>query len=219
MEFSATKPISCMSNNSWKRMNVIWKKPDVRVFLQCPYTRLISRLDSGIRAMDFLQNIEITIGQDGIQFFLICYAKYNSLLRKFAAEKTDRDTWWTLPTHNMDVIMRAMASQTTSVSVVCLTVCSCGHHRKHQSFASLAFVREIQRRPVDSPPKGPVTRGMLPFDEVIMKYIDTNMFDHWNIYIANTGLAATISKIHLLCALLTANIWTLRNIIISGRII
>ena len=40
--------------------------------------------------------------------------------------------------------------------------------RKHQSSASLAFVRGIHRRPVNSPYKWPVTREMFPFDDVIM---------------------------------------------------
>ena len=40
--------------------------------------------------------------------------------------------------------------------------------RKHQSSASLAFVREIHRRPVNSLHKWPVTRKMFPFDDVIM---------------------------------------------------
>ena len=39
---------------------------------------------------------------------------------------------------------------------------------KNQSSASLAFVREIDRWPVNSPHKGPVTRKMFPFDDVIM---------------------------------------------------
>ena len=39
---------------------------------------------------------------------------------------------------------------------------------KHQSFASLAFVRGIHRWPVNSPHKGPVTRKMFPFDNVIV---------------------------------------------------
>ena len=43
--------------------------------------------------------------------------------------------------------------------------------RKHQSSASLAFVRGIPRWPVNSPQKGPVTRKMFSFDDVIM-----NMF-------------------------------------------
>ena len=40
--------------------------------------------------------------------------------------------------------------------------------RKHQSFASLAFVRGIHRWPVNSPHQGPVNRKMFPFDDVIM---------------------------------------------------
>ena len=49
-----------------------------------------------------------------------------------------------------------------------LNVYSDADHRKHQSSASLAFVRGIRRRPVNSPHKWPVTRKMLPFDDVIM---------------------------------------------------
>ena len=40
--------------------------------------------------------------------------------------------------------------------------------KKHQSSASLVFVWGIHRWPVNSPHKGPVTRKMLPFDDVIM---------------------------------------------------
>ena len=39
---------------------------------------------------------------------------------------------------------------------------------KHQSSASLAFLRGIHRWPVSSPHKGPVTRKMFPFDDAIM---------------------------------------------------
>ena len=39
--------------------------------------------------------------------------------------------------------------------------------RKHQSSASLGFVWEIHRWPVNSSHKWPVTRRMLPFDDVI----------------------------------------------------
>ena len=40
--------------------------------------------------------------------------------------------------------------------------------KKHQSSVSLAFVRGIQRGPVNSPHKGPVTRKMFSFDDVIL---------------------------------------------------
>ena len=41
--------------------------------------------------------------------------------------------------------------------------------KKHQSSASLAFVRGIHRGPVNSPHKWPVTRKMFSFDDVIMR--------------------------------------------------
>ena len=47
--------------------------------------------------------------------------------------------------------MAAMASQITGVSIVSSTVCSGADQRKHQSFASLAFFKGIQRWPVYSP--------------------------------------------------------------------
>ena len=70
--------------------------------------------------------------------------------------------------HYTDVIMGAIASQITSLTIVYSTVYSDADQRKHQSSASLAFVREIHRGPVNSPQKWPVTRKMFPFDDVIM---------------------------------------------------
>ena len=43
--------------------------------------------------------------------------------------------------HYIDIIMRVMASKITNVSIVCSIVCSGADQRKHQSSASLAFVR------------------------------------------------------------------------------
>ena len=68
--------------------------------------------------------------------------------------------------HYSDVIMGAIASQITDVSIVYSTVCSGANQRKHQSTVSLAFVRGIHRWPVNSPHKGPVTRKMSPFHDV-----------------------------------------------------
>ena len=70
--------------------------------------------------------------------------------------------------HYDDVIMGTIASQTTSLTIVYLSVYSDANERKHQSYASLAFVRGIHRGPVNSPHKWPVTRKMFPFDDVIM---------------------------------------------------
>ena len=70
--------------------------------------------------------------------------------------------------HYNDVIMGAIASQITNLTAVYSIVYSDADQRKHQSSASLAFVRWIHRGPVKSPHKWPVTRKMFPFDDVIM---------------------------------------------------
>ena len=69
--------------------------------------------------------------------------------------------------HYNDVIMDATASQITSLTIVYSTVYSGADQRKHQSSASLAFLRGIHRGPVNSPHKWPVTRKMFPFDDVM----------------------------------------------------
>ena len=56
-----------------------------------------------------------------------------------------------------------------SLAIVYSTVYSGADQRKHQSSASLAFVRGIRRSPVNSPYKGPVTREMFLFDDVIVR--------------------------------------------------
>ena len=70
--------------------------------------------------------------------------------------------------HHSDVITGAMASQITNLTIVYSTVNLDADQRKHQSPESLAFVRGIHRWPVNSPHKGPVTRKMSPFHDVIM---------------------------------------------------
>ena len=59
--------------------------------------------------------------------------------------------------HYNDVIMGAIASQITSLTIVYPTVYSGADQRKHQSSASLAFVH-----------KWPETRKIVTFDDVIM---------------------------------------------------
>ena len=64
--------------------------------------------------------------------------------------------------------MGTMASEITSFTIVYSTFYLGPDQRKHQSSASLAFVLGINRWPVNFPHKGPVTRKMFPFDDVIM---------------------------------------------------
>ena len=86
-------------------------------------------------------------------------------------ELVPRCHMWSGPVHYSDVIMGEMASQITSLRIVYSTVYSGKGQRKHQSSASLAFLRGIHRWPVNSPHKGPVTRTMFPFDDIIMRSI------------------------------------------------
>ena len=64
--------------------------------------------------------------------------------------------------------MGAMASEITGLTIVYFTVYSGADQRKYQSSAPLAFLQGINRLPVNSPHKWPVTRKMFPFDAVIM---------------------------------------------------
>ena len=85
--------------------------------------------------------------------------------------------------------MGAVASQSTSLTIVYLTVYSDADQRKHQSSASLAFVRGSPLGPVNSTHKWPVTRKMFPFDDVIMDIgqVDIHQsLDHYkNFYVEN----------------------------------
>ena len=69
--------------------------------------------------------------------------------------------------HYNDVIVGAIASQITSLTIAYSTVYLDTHQRKHQSSASLAFVRGIHRSPLNSPAQMAVTRKIFPFDDVV----------------------------------------------------
>ena len=72
--------------------------------------------------------------------------------------------------HYCGVIMGAVASEITSLTIVYSTVYSDADQRKHQSSVSLAFVWGIHLGSVNSPHKWLVTRKMFPFDDVIMRF-------------------------------------------------
>ena len=69
-----------------------------------------------------------------------------------------------IPSQYCEVIMGAISSQITSLTIVYSTVYSGVDQRKHQNSASRAFVRGTHRWPVNSTHKGSVTRKMFPFD-------------------------------------------------------
>ena len=108
------------------------------------------------------------------------------VIRKvFSCHDVRNDSVWLIifannPIHYSDVIMGAMSSQITSLTIVYSTVYSGADQRKHQSFVSLAFVPGIHRWPVNSPHKWPVTRKMFPFDDVIMTCTNNIQTDRTN---------------------------------------
>ena len=76
-----------------------------------------------------------------------------------------------------DVIISVMASLITGVSLFTQPFVQAQMKKKHQSPASLVFVRAIQRWPVNYPHKGPATRKMFPFDEEhVFEWITTRYF-------------------------------------------
>ena len=71
--------------------------------------------------------------------------------------------------HYTDVIMNTMASQITSLTVVYSIVYSDSRSKKTSKFRVTGLCVGNSPGPVNSPHKGPVTRKMFPFDDVIME--------------------------------------------------
>ena len=96
------------------------------------------------------------------------YGQRDSLYNVSVHKNDERGDLVLTQRHYSYVTMSTMASQITGVLIVYSTVCSRADEWKHQSSASLAFVRGIHRWPVNFPHKGPVTWKIVPFDDVIM---------------------------------------------------
>ena len=99
--------------------------------------------------------------------------------------------------HYSNVIMGAIASQITSLTIVYSIVYWDADQRKHQSSASLAFVRGIHRGPMNSPHKWPATRKVFPFDDVIMLRINIDRFISDPNCIRNTNFEAIDCMAHV----------------------
>ena len=110
---------------------------------------------------------------------MVNHIRWNRFIVFIAASRSYTFQGHGCTSHYNDVIMSAMTSQITGVSIICLIVGSGEDQRKHQSSAPLAFVRGIHRWPVNSPHKGPVTRKMFPFDDIIMIWRH-RMTTFWN---------------------------------------
>ena len=107
---------------SWKKMFVFWIEFHLSLFLRI---RLTTSQHWSRQWIDTKKRQAITWTNDDPVFWHL-YAPPGLNESKSS--------------HCSDVMIRAMASQITGVSIVCSTVCSGADQRKHQSSASLAFL-------------------------------------------------------------------------------
>ena len=106
-----------------------------------PFCQLVTAMLIRLLKVPFSQEIDKFIVPKEMLLLLLCFIEF----------------WYSVIVyHYSDVTMGAIASQITSHTIVYSTVYSDADQRKHQSW------------PVNSPHKGPVTRKMFPFDDVIM---------------------------------------------------
>ena len=99
--------------------------------------------------------------------------------------------------------MSARATQITSLTIVYSIVYSGAYQRKHQSSASLAFVRGIHRWPGNSPHKGPVKRKMFPFDDIIMQQFYPRQFQRLSSSLALVADLSTFLEHNVLIVMCT----------------
>ena len=151
----------------------------VAIDLQTNFKELLLR-GSSIQTVMFCSGASVpsmlTIllrGSFRAEFFIYCAGIYREAGHFFreafvlSANSTHIAGYPSTTKHYCDIIMGAIASQITSLTIVYSTIHS-GADKKHQSSASLVFLRGIQRWPMNSPHKWPVARKMFPFDDVIM---------------------------------------------------
>ena len=100
--------------------------------------------------------------------------------------------------HYNNVIMSVIASQITSLTIVYSRSYSGANQRKHQSSASLAFVRGIHRWPVNFPHKRTVKRKIFPLDDVIMnwgQHTETEMISFGKIVVNQYTIKSTWNRV------------------------
>ena len=118
----------------------------------------------------------------------------------------------TVSHHYSDVIVGVTAPQINSLTIVYSTVYSGTDQRKHQSSASLAFVRGIHRWPVSSLHKWPAMQKMFPYDDVIMIAYAQWSLDHDESCLCCTWVSKLhwmITQIHRFNNLISAKIVTI----------
>ena len=154
--WNCTVLLSC-SLQKWRRFDN-WNGYFTKKTLQDLYTRWAS-MRGGV---PYWNNSQSLWSRHGTEY------QYKSDQGRISVSFMDFVDWVRLWSwHYSDVIMGGAIS--SRITIVYSTVYSGANQRKHRGSESLAFVRGIHRWLVNSPHKGPVTRKMFPFDDVIME--------------------------------------------------
>ena len=161
---------------TWTKM---WSKRITCTLRACArlYFQLLANLSSCKRIVHVAGwRLYGIIQHDGIAilFFRTGYELCHTILRDLSSHRKwcNMDRRHNSSTHTTALQWRHNEYDGVSnchPTIVYSTVYSGANQRKHQSSASLAFVRGIHRWLVNFPHKGSVTRKMFPFGDVIMQ--------------------------------------------------
>ena len=113
--------------------------------------------------------------------------------------------------------MSEMASEIISLTIVCSTVCSCAD-QKTSKLRVTGLCEGNRRSPVDSRHKGPITRKMFLFDDVIMLFLPVTAVEghvEWTVEdaVEHLGFGWFQIRFVIICGLLTVShdvmIWSI----------
>ena len=163
------KPFVCQKIFIFLSIKNVSFRPKYRTELGQLQMLFVDRRDRvSIHSTLYFHFCRFKVLEHNLQFISYMYFIHRFLLISWRRLCHFTHHWGIYCIHYDDVIMSAMASQITSLTIVYSSVYPGADQRKHQSPASLAFVQGIHRWPVNSSHKWPVTRKMFPFDYVIM---------------------------------------------------
>ena len=126
----------------------------LKLWIKCVFTENCQHINSNFAGI-FIESIYVLL--EGFSYHLVNRKLYFDLLTVTKSYLNIFQIWWRMgwcsrmwnrwwfKRYALHVTMHAIASQTTGVSIVCSIVGSDADQRKHQSSASLIFVREIHR--------------------------------------------------------------------------
>ena len=170
MGANSTRKVLCVDGGSWLSIILNWWQLSIKYAQVCVgywFTFFVNDKKNCFSQIHFL---------DWYVHLCSCIQSQFTLGIRCCCGKKDSNCMFP---HYSVVIMGTMVSQITSLLIVYSTVYSGADQRKHQTSASLAFVRGINRWPVNFRHKGPVTWKMFPLDD----YHESDTWWSWPSYI------------------------------------